>query len=351
MEYDPRKPADRYEDPLTSTEIDVLADITNGNCGIVALMRQTSPYSDITSVASFEEVETTVLDLPPVINDIIKNTSTNGNYESFLQKLYISDAQQHAVEEITRSQSENKSWFSYRNNRITASKFRDAVHKVNDDGVIINPTKCRTIVSKVCSYSKRYETKATKWGIENEPVARNLYIRLNKSKHRKFVVTEPGFFIDIQHPFIGASPDGLVKCDCHGEGVLEIKCPWVLRYCNILDYANDKSSCLEHVDGKVKLKRNHSYFYQVQCQMKCTNRTWCHFFVCTSKDTFLESITYGEDFMNNCISKAAICFEKVIFPELCSKTIYNDIEVERNVKEVVSYLLEIIDDNVDFQIN
>lgn len=60
--------------------------------------------------------------------------------------------------------------------------------------------------------------------------------------------------------------------------------------------------------------------------------------------------------MTNCISKAAICYEKVIFPELCYKTIYNDIEVERNVKEVVSYLLdqcEIIDDNmdIDFEIN
>lgn len=39
VEYDPRKPTERFIDPLTSTEIDVLADITNGNCGIVVLMR------------------------------------------------------------------------------------------------------------------------------------------------------------------------------------------------------------------------------------------------------------------------------------------------------------------------
>ena len=26
-------------------------------------------------------------------------------------------------------------------------------------------------------------------------------------------------------PFVGASPDGYVVCDCHGRGAVEVKCP------------------------------------------------------------------------------------------------------------------------------
>ena len=36
-------------------------------------------------------------------------------------------------------------------------------------------------------------------------------------------VEECGLFINLNHPFIGASPDGLVTCACCGEGVCEIK--------------------------------------------------------------------------------------------------------------------------------
>ena len=39
------------------------------------------------------------------------------------------------------------------------------------------------------------------------------------------------FVISSDYPFLGASPDGLVSCDCCGEGLVEIKCPF--RYRNM----------------------------------------------------------------------------------------------------------------------
>ena len=44
-------------------------------------------------------------------------------------------------------------------------------------------------------------------------------------KHQNFKVEETGFYVHVEHPYIGASPDGLVQYDCHGPGLLEIKCP------------------------------------------------------------------------------------------------------------------------------
>jgi len=29
---------------------------------------------------------------------------------------------------------------------------------------------------------------------------------------------------------MAASPDGIVNCVCHGQGILEIKCPYTHRY-------------------------------------------------------------------------------------------------------------------------
>ena len=46
---------------------------------------------------------------------------------------------------------------------------------------------------------------------------------MSAKKHEYFEVEESGLFINTQHPFIGASPDGLLTCDCCGDGICEIK--------------------------------------------------------------------------------------------------------------------------------
>ncbi len=43
------------------------------------------------------------------------------------------------------------------------------------------------------------------------------------------MVTECGLFLDIETPYIGASPDGLICCSCCGKGVLEVKCPLYVK--------------------------------------------------------------------------------------------------------------------------
>ena len=36
-------------------------------------------------------------------------------------------------------------------------------------------------------------------------------------------------FVDLTNAFLGANPDGLVYCTCHGAGLVEVKCPWTFR--------------------------------------------------------------------------------------------------------------------------
>ena len=159
-------------------------------------------------------------------------------------------------------------------------------------------------MSKIFGYYPRYESIACKWGISNEAVARKIYIRKMKKFHIHLCVTEPGFFIDIEYPFIGASPDGLVSYRCHGPGLLEIKCPWTYRALNVTEYATKKYACLELIDNNIKLKRTHTFYFQVQCQMHATNRKWCDFFLCTTKDSFLERIIFDGNIFAVSVAKA-----------------------------------------------
>ena len=45
-------------------------------------------------------------------------------------------------------------------------------------------------------------------------------------EHPGLSVCKSGLVIHPLYPYMGASPDGLIKCRCCGPGVLEVKCPF-----------------------------------------------------------------------------------------------------------------------------
>jgi len=77
----------------------------------------------------------------------------------------------------------------------------------------------------------------------------------------------------------GASRDGLVWCDCCGDGVLEIKCPCCAKNDNIKD-VEQKVDYMENSS----LRKGHNYHYQVQTQMLVTGSEYCDFVVWTEQE-------------------------------------------------------------------
>jgi len=110
------------------------------------------------------------------------------SFDEFLVTISMNEQEINLIQESTSEQAGSEIWFQYRTNRITASKFKDAVQKINDNMTVKNPDKSRTFISKVCRYYPKFESKATQWGITNEPIARKNYTTQNKSKHKKFKV-------------------------------------------------------------------------------------------------------------------------------------------------------------------
>ena len=47
--------------------------------------------------------------------------------------------------------------------------------------------------------------------------------------HDNFEIKDTGFVINPEFPHLGASPDGVVSCDCCGKFCLETKCPYFKR--------------------------------------------------------------------------------------------------------------------------
>ena len=85
-----------------------------------------------------------------------------------------------------------------------------------------------------------YKSRATVWGCQHEQKAQNFYFESCSKQHENFSVEGSGLVVNYKWPFIGASPDGIINCSCHGKGVLEIKCPFCHWESTIQSAAMDK---------------------------------------------------------------------------------------------------------------
>jgi hypothetical protein len=95
-------------------------------------------------------------------------------------------------------------------------------------------------------------------GTEGEEEARNEYEAVTG-----LLVQETGFWVHPEHPWLGASPDGLVGED----GLVEIKRPWTLPV-------------------RVPVRNR----IQMYVQMLCTGRVWCDYFAFDGRDHFLQRV-------------------------------------------------------------
>ena len=251
---------------------------------------------------------------PKPLTDLFDESCIDLNYEDLLEKckgicISLTMEQVALVEKHTRGQAASKLWFRYRAGRITASRMRAACHSQP-----LSPSK--SLISAICNPSAvRFCSKATEWGCKHEKTARELYFHLMKEKHDDFMVRDSGLSIHPQYAHLGASPDGIISCQCCGEGVLEIKCP----YCRKDDVFTDQDSVPKHFclqvteDGELQLSRKHAYYYQVQTQIYVCNKDFADFVVWSQKDIHVERILPNQEFWENTSTKASDFFSKSCF--------------------------------------
>lgn len=113
-----------------------------------------------------------------------------------------------------------------------------------------------------------------------------------------------------------ASPNGLISCDCCGEGVLEIKCPY--KYWNAhLSSVNDPKFYLPRSDdGNLQLSHDHAYYHQVQGQLTICEKEYCDFVCWTLCGMHTEQIVLDPMYLSTIKPKLDAFFVKALLPLL-----------------------------------
>lgn len=185
----------------------------------------------------------------------------------FLERLSKTNEEIKTIEKSTKNQSESDLWRAERSIRLTASNFGKVCK--------LRVTTSRKNIVKSILYNTFAGNSSTNYGIENEPIA-----RISFEKEINIKIKPAGLFIDTTYHFLAASPDGLIEND----GIVEIKCPYTIKDLTPEDAIQcGKLKFATVIDGKLNLKTNDNYYYQVQGQLHITQRSYCYFVLWSSK--------------------------------------------------------------------
>jgi len=223
-----------------------------------------------------------------------------------LHRLQTSRTRQLMIERDTRGQGRNPEWTRERKERLTASNF-GRVAKMR------STTSCQNTVISILYPDKLDNIEAIKYGKDNEKKAIE---DLNRFLAEEVLcVEECGLFVSTEKGYLAASPDGIVGKD----GLVEVKCPIKCIENSIEDLARqDQSFCLQFdfTNEKLRLKRNHNYYYQIQGQLHISNRSKCYFMVWSPTEYHLEIIEYDPEFWEDMEEILEHFYMNCLLPEI-----------------------------------
>ena len=236
--------------------------------------------------------------------------------EFYTAKVKVTESQGNAITLDTIGQGSNDDsmykWLAERRCRITAS----------NTGSIAKRRSTTKVAStlKQLLYTKFTGNTATRWGILQERSTNEQYLKSKQKESPNISTTSTGLVISINHPWLAASPDGLVYDPTEDPpyGVMEFKNPYSVRDVALREAATKvKGFCLQYNSDidKLQLKKNHDYFYQIHCTMYCTQRKWCDLVV-RIQDMYIERIYYDNNFWTTVIEKLQEFYFTAVLPEL-----------------------------------
>lgn len=239
---------------------------------------------------------------------------TCGTTDELISKITLSDDDLHQIELHTRGQSQNPHWFRLRKGRITASNFYRIHTRVNTLKKYPNKS-CDKLVKYLLDPPSLGHLPQIQRGSALEAEAGNALVNhLTKVGHVNVRIRECGLYIYKSAQFIGASPDGILQCDCCQERLIEIKCP------------STAISDLPYLVAKVpsskelKLKMNHAYYGQVQGQMLVTGINQTIFFVYAGNGIHCETVNTNQMFCKKLLENLELFYTQYLVPKLLCGT-------------------------------
>lgn len=214
------------------------------------------------------------------------------------------------LEECTRLQAQSLLWFEHQIGRITASKFLRV-----SQASLTSPSS--SLVKLIMEQSNSpCLAPAIQWGINYEDNARKEYIAKASEEHENFTCAMARLHVLPSCPHLGASPDGMIACECCREGLIEIKCTYKYRDVDP-NGIHDPSFYLKQSEtGHLQLSRTHQCYHQVQAQLALCEKEFCDFICWTPHGMYIERILLDPSYLTKTKPKLDAFFVKVILPLL-----------------------------------
>ena len=178
------------------------------------------------SIATSMNLSTTNIANEVVVNH--KNSSSDEKITLLLRKLCFTGKDIQNIEKSTQGQSDSNAWKQHRKGRLTSSKYHELYSKINSISKVRSSTHPKTtpfVYSIIFPDDKLKNLEPVKWGRDNEGNTLKTFYAKEGVKHIEFKLEKAGLIPDKNRAYIGASPDGIMYCKCHGKSILEVKCP------------------------------------------------------------------------------------------------------------------------------
>ncbi|XP_069102920.1 uncharacterized protein [Argopecten irradians] len=311
------------------------------NCNRFKQHNDTLPFVETVLADNLEEhshsiaysCEITVASTPIPIYDLCRRLSLEeSNLDAIVSKITYSQSDRDKIELLTRGQSENLEWFEQRKGSITGSNFGKVLRVVEK-----NTLPCKSLITDCVGYKfpkvvKTPSVSSLQWGLTKESVAKADFLKKYTCHHHNLDIKECGLQIHEKHPFIRASPDGIITCNCHQPSLIEIKCPYKSRNLTVADAVGQKLINYLSYDKEINtftLNTSDIYYAQVQGLMAILGLASCNFVVWTTCDLVNITIMFDEPFWKNRLYPACnIFFKKHILPEILSGSLSKNISTK-----------------------
>ena len=227
--------------------------------------------------------------------------------ETYSQKSYEN------LRKLTEKQALSNAWLTHRAGRITASVCHQVAHMRDS----------KSLIRQIMQYNPPFQSKYTEYGKDMEPRARTTFLMDQSQLHNDLHVKETGLTINADFPCLGATPDGIVTCSCHGKAVLEIKCPFTYKD-GFDGWENDNNF---PIGDNWLMKKDHKYYFQVQMQIRLCQADFGYFYVFSpaKNEGLLSIVGKNDEFMDNLVPILLEKFHKFLLPEIVSRKMDSEV--------------------------
>ncbi len=250
-----------------------------------------------------------------IVEDDIPSDDLKKKCEEYYTKhVKVSDEEIRKIEQKTILQSACGVWYNEKHKRLTASNFGEVVRK--QPGRKVEPFVRRLL------YSTFKGNSFARHGLQQEHSSIMDYeAKMSTDTGQKIQVHRCGLFVSKTHPFLGASPDGVVSVNGKKVGLFEVKNVLKNKPVTFESHASKPKTkfCLGLTDGKLHLLQKHDYYFQIQGQLNVCGYDWCDFVVrsVNPHQIFIQRIARDDTlWKETMLPKLEACYHRVLLPEL-----------------------------------